>query len=507
MAKSIMVMGTASNVGKSILCTALCRILFQDGRRVAPFKAQNMSLNSAVTPTGREIGRAQAVQAAACGMPANEQMNPVLLKPMSQDKSQVILQGRVYETISANMDFQRRIGELWNAVVESYHYLAARYEFLVIEGAGSPVEMNLKSRDIANMRTAELADADVLLVADIDRGGVFAAIVGTLQLLTEKERARVKGILVNKFRGDSSQFDDGVRLIEQYTGVPVLGVIPYIQDLGIEEEDSVVLDESGYHPKFSDGMEQDAVRIAIIQLPHLSNFTDFDPLFLEPGVRAYFCRQPEEVGEAHVVILPGTKNTIDDLLWLNKTGFVEVLERKRAEGAFVFGVCGGYQMLGKEIRDPDGQESSVPVCSGLGWLPVVTTLARVKTTVLVEGNLEGEFAHIPVSGYEIHMGQTTGVSEYQPYAMVRRALDNTGRPDGAVNSDGTVMGTYLHGIFDNDAFRRAWLQKIRNRFGLPSPPTFHLSISDIRAQAFDRLATIVRQHLNMDALYRILGIR
>jgi adenosylcobyric acid synthase len=504
-AKSLMVMGTASNVGKSVLCTALCRILVQDGYRVAPFKAQNMSLNSAVTPTGREIGRAQAVQAAACGIAANEHMNPVLLKPTSLDKSQVMLQGRVYETTSARAYFQERTGEIWDAVVESYEYLAARYDVLVIEGAGSPVEMNLKSRDIANMRTAELADADVLLVADIERGGIFAAVVGTLQLLSARERARIRGVIVNKFRGDRSLFDDGVRLLEELTDVPVLGVIPHLRDLGIEEEDSVALDERRYRSASSDAPDREAVRIAVIQLPHISNFTDFDPLFLEPGVHAYFCRRPEDVGAAHAVLLPGTKNTMEDLQWLRETGFVDVLAQRRAEGAVVFGVCGGYQMLGKEVRDPEGHESSIPVCKGLDWLPVVTTLEREKTTVLVQGHLEGAFAPIPVSGYEIHMGQSLGLSGYQPFATVRQTTDDVTRPDGAVNADGTVMGTYLHGIFDNDAFRQAWLNQVRERFGISPPVSSELSMASTRAQAFDRLATVVREHLEMDAVYRMIG--
>lgn len=505
LAKSLMVMGTASNVGKSILCTALCRILVQDGYRVAPFKAQNMSLNSAVTPTGREIGRAQAVQANACGIPANEHMNPVLLKPTRGNQSQIVLQGRVYATKSARAYFLERTDEIWDAVVESFQYLTSRYEFLVIEGAGSPVEMNLKSREIANMRTAELTDADVLLVADIDRGGIFASVVGTMQLLTERERARVKGIIVNKFRGDRSLFDDGVRLLEEYTGVPVLGVIPHIRDLGIEEEDSVALEDRRYRAGVPNQSERNIVHIAVIQLPHISNFTDFDPLFLDTGVHAYFCRSPEELGHAHAIILPGTKNTIDDLLWLRESGFDSVLARKRAEGALLFGVCGGYQMLGCEIRDPNGQESNVPACAGFDWLPIVTTLQTEKTTVLVQGQLEGTFSPIPVSGYEIHMGQSRRLTGYRPFATIRTVPDGDLRVDGAINPEGTVMGTYLHGIFDNDAFRQQWLTDVRNRFGVARPKASDWSMADTRSQAFDRLASIVREHLRMDVLYQFLG--
>ena len=504
MAKSLMVMGTSSNVGKSILCTALCRIFVQDGYSVAPFKSQNMSLNSAVTPTGREIGRAQAVQADACGIPANEHMNPVLLKPTRHNESQVILQGRVYQTKSARAYFLERMGEIWDAVVESFQYLNLWHELLVIEGAGSPVEMNLKSKEIANMRTAELADADVLLVADIDRGGIFAAVVGTLQLLTEHERARVKGIIVNKFRGDRSLFDDGVHLLEEYTGIPVLGVIPHIPDLGIEEEDSVALDEERYRLSKRNDEQPNMVHIAVVQLPHISNFTDFDPLFLDPGVHAYFCRKPDDIGHAHAIILPGSKNTIDDMRWLRQSGFVEEITQKHRQGTVVFGVCGGYQMLGQEVRDPSGQESNDPICSGLDLLPVVTTLQSEKTTVLVQGQLEGIFASIPVSGYEIHMGQSVGDNGYQPFSTVRTVPDGELRLDGAMNSAGTVMGTYLHGIFDNDVFRQQWLNQIRDRVGLVAPMTPDWSMTTTRSEAFDRLASIVRQHMNMDVIYQIM---
>lgn len=505
MAKSLMVMGTASNVGKSILCTALCRIFVQDGYKVAPFKSQNMSLNSAVTPTGREIGRAQAVQADACGIAANEHMNPVLMKPTGNNQSQIVLQGRVYTTQSARDYFAQRNSEIWDAVVESFNYLALRYEILVIEGAGSPVEMNLKSREIANMRTAELAQADVLLVADIDKGGIFASLVGTMQLLMESERARVKGIIINKFRGDRSLFEDGVRLIEEYTGVPVLGVIPYIRDLGIEEEDSVALENHRNGVGRSNEADGDAIHIAVIQFPHISNFTDVDPLFLESGVHTYFCRKPEEVGNAHAIILPGSKNTIDDLHWLGESGMIEVIDQRRRAGAVVFGICGGYQMLGTQVRDPDGQESNVPVRYGLNWLPIVTTLQREKITVLVQGHLASFYAAIPVSGYEIHMGRSIGLLDYQPFASIRTSPEEELRMDGAVNVEKTVMGTYLHGIFDNDLFRQKWLADVRSRFGLKSANASQWSMVDTRAQAFDRLAQVVREHLNINLLYQMMG--
>lgn len=509
MARNLMLMGTSSNVGKSILCTALCRILAQDGFKTAPFKSQNMSLNSAVTPSGREIGRAQVVQADACGIAANEHMNPVLLKPIRDNQSQIVLQGMVYETTSARSYFSDRADEIWDAVVESFQFLDLRHECLVIEGAGSPVEMNLKTHEIANMRTAELADADVLLVADIDRGGIFASIVGTLQLLTESERARVKGIIVNKFRGDPRLFDDGVQLLEEYAGVPVLGVIPYIRDIGIEEEDSVFLDMVPFQERVNEVGEMtrdgSAIRIAIIQFPHISNFTDFDPLFLEPGVAAYFCRRPEDVKNAHVIILPGSKNTITDLQWLRKSGVAAAIELSRERGAVVFGVCGGFQMLGNKIRDPNGIESNMAETFGFNWFPVVTTIEEEKVTLLVEGQTVGACPVVCVHGYEIHMGKTTGLTDYQPFASIRTVPDGLPRMDGAVSGDKTVMGTYLHGIFDNDAFRRQWLTDISHRFDLESPQRLDWSMADRRSEAFDYLAKVVRAHLDMTAIYQILG--
>jgi adenosylcobyric acid synthase len=301
-------------------------------------------------------------------------------------------------------------------------------------------------------------------------------------------------------------FDDGVRLLEEYTGIPVLGVIPHIPDLGIEEEDSVALDEERYRLRKTSDEQPDRVHIAVVQLPHISNFTDFDPLFLDPGVHAYFCRKPDDIGHAHAMIVPGSKNTIDDMRWLRQSGFVEEITQKHRQGTVVFGVCGGYQMLGQEVRDPSGQESNAPLCSGLNLLPVVTTLQSEKTTVLVQGQLEGIFASIPVSGYEIHMGQSVGDPGYQPFSTVRTVPDGELRPDGAMNSDGTVMGTYLHGIFDNDVFRQQWLNQIRDRVGLPAPITSDWSMLAARSESFDRLASIVRQHMNMDVLYEILGL-
>ncbi|CCQ97746.1 Cobyric acid synthase [[Clostridium] ultunense Esp] len=507
MSKNLMVVGTASNVGKSILVTALCRIFAQDGFRVAPFKAQNMSLNSAATPSGREIGRAQAAQAEAAGVLANEHMNPVLLKPMHGMRTQIILQGRLYEAVTARDYFHNQKQALWEAVVDSFRFLSERYEIIVMEGAGSPVEMNLKPYEIANMRAAEMADAAVILVADIERGGVFASVVGTLHLLEPYERARVRGIVINKFRGDPALFDDGVRWLEKFTGIPILGVLPYIENLGIDEEDSMGLESTRYkNLKMEKHRQQELVQIAIVQLPHMANFTDFDPLFLEEGVHVYFCEKPQEIKQAHAVILPGTKNTMVDLLWLKENGWVTPLLDARREGKLMVGICGGYQMLGQKILDPDHRESEISEMDGLGFFDTITKICAEKRTVLVEGTLLGKYEGLDVAGYEIHMGITEYGSESQPFAHVKEWNEKKLRAEGNLSRDGLVIGTYLHGILHNDRFRNALLSEIRERHRLP-PQASTGSMAQIRADSYDRLAEIVRQHLDVRKIYHMLGVR
>ncbi|QQE81120.1 cobyric acid synthase [Alicyclobacillus sp. SO9] len=513
-----MIVGTASNVGKSIICTALCRIFTQDGLQTAPFKAQNMSLNSAVTPSGREIGRAQAVQAEAAGILPNEHMNPVLLKPTGH-RTQVVVQGQVYDTVSAQRYFSSNKARLWDAVVESYHFLSKRYDLIIMEGAGSPVEMNLKERDIANLKAAELADACVVLVADIDRGGVFASVVGTLQLMTEEERQRVKGVIINRFRGDPELFDDGVRLLESYTGIPVIGVIPYVANIGIEEEDSMGLE------RFRESTERQTndhrLRIGIIKLPHISNFTDFDPLFLEPDVDASFVTSPHQLSDVDVVVLPGTKNTMSDLLWLWESGLAEFLQGMDESKQFLLGICGGYQMMGERIRDPYHQEEEdIDEAVALGLFPFETVLTKEKQTVLVEGDLSKIYAGIKVTGYELHMGRTTHLQSLRPFARIRPAQhsDNGqveitqgdtlqtrqgGAVDGVVSENGKTIGTYLHGILHNDEFRMSWLNRVRASRGLP-PRSQSILVSQSREAAYNSLANTVRQHLNFSLLYEFL---
>ncbi|MCI0420589.1 MAG: cobyric acid synthase [Acidobacteria bacterium] len=509
-----MVLGTASHVGKSILVTALCRIFRQDGFRVAPFKAQNMALNSYPCKDGAEIGRSQVVQAEAAGVDPEADMNPILLKPTSDRASQVIVGGRVFRNLEASEYYSLRV-ELFPKVLESYSRLASRFELIVLEGAGSPVEMNLKENDLVNLRMAQAVQSPVLLVAGIDRGGVFASIVGTWELLTPEERQLVKGFVVNRFRGDPKLFESGVEFLERRTGVRVLGVIPYIHDLRIAEEDSVALDDQRArtdHRSKSEGCSE--IRIGVLRLPRISNYTDFDVWQTEPGVTLQYLRSPAEVSAVDLLILPGTKNTIDDLAFLRQHGFEAGLRRHHLDGKPIVGICGGMQMLGQWIYDPDGVESEVPEIAGFGFLPIETVLEREKVTAQVKASRAGRQEQL--EGYEIHMG----VTRYLPGAAPKlRIWERSGQRvnvlDGASDDTGQVWGTYLHGIFDNDEFRREVLQSLRD---LKKQSELLGSVgAQVRKQAgaatepsaaqedrYDRLARIVRQHLDMKAIYRIL---
>ncbi len=503
MAKSLMVVGTSSHVGKSILVTALCRIMRQDGFLVAPFKVQNMSRNSAVTPEGLELSRAQAVQAEAAQTPVSVHMNPILLKPMNGHISQVVVQGRVHSHQAALSYMHAEKGDLWRVATESYQYLAERYSVIVLEGAGSPVEMNLKAHDLTNMRAAKMADAAVLLVADIERGGVFASVIGTLDLLEPDERVRIAGIVINKFRGDPTLFDDGVRFLEEKTGIPVLGVMPYVPEIGIDEEDSLGLTSPRYQLSSANG-----ARIAIVPLPHLANFTDVDALFLETDMVPFFCRTPEDLAKADAVIIPGTKNTMEDLMWLKSRGWATALEKVQRRGCPILGICGGYQMLGEVVCDPEGLESMQSEVTGLGWLPMKTTLVSPKRTVWVKGRLVDAWGGHSVSGYEIHMGRSQSTGNVLPLAEVHSADDDTAHQEGFVTNDGKIVGTYLHGILDNPGFRDQWLNQVRQAVGLAAPESNRspVSMQDVREQAYDRLATMVRGHLQMDMVYHAMGI-
>lgn len=504
--RSVMFFGTSSNVGKSVLSAAFCRIFAQDGLSVAPFKAQNMSLNAAVTPSGREIGRAQAAQAEAAGIPANEHMNPVLLKPTGPTRSQVVVQGVARGHQEAAAYFRSDKSGLWKAVCESYAWLRERHDLIVIEGAGSPVELNLRDRDIANTRVAEMADAAVFLVADIERGGVFASVLGTLHLLPPHERMRVRGVIINKFRGDPGLFADGVAMLEERAGVPVVGVVPYLEDIGIDEEDSLALQSERYPSRPAGAGRGDRVRVAVVRLPHISNFTDLDPLMAETDVDVWLCADPDELRSADAAIIPGSKNTPGDLRWLFDRGFFPALRGLREAKKPIAGLCGGFQMLGERVRDPLRIESDGEEVRGLGFLAVETVLGPRKRTVLAQGRTDLLGEETGLSGYEMHMGQTvlTADAAGRGERAFARLLgpDGQGRPDGAASRDGRVFGTYLHGVFHNDRFRTAWLNRIRMESGLPVRREIPFAAS--REASYDRLAEAVRRAVDLEYVYSVL---
>jgi adenosylcobyric acid synthase len=493
--RTLMVMGTSSNVGKSILVTALCRILAQQGYRVAPFKAQNIALNAGVTLEGHEMARSTIVQAEAAGLTPHIDMNPVLIKPEGNRGSQLVLDGRPQGRIDAG-NWQSMRAVLQTHVTAAFDRLRSDYDLIVLEGAGSPAEINLKKDDFVNMGMARYAGAPVLLVGDIDQGGVFAALVGTMVLLEPVERALVKGFVINKFRGDPELLGEGLEMLrERAFNTPTLGVIPFLPDIGVAAEDSVILDQDRAP---SPAGTRPGVAIAVIRFPHLSNFDDFDPLDAEPGVEVLFVDRAQELGTPSAVILPGTKLTLNDLAWLRQTGLAERILRLAAARIPVVGICGGYQMLGRNLRDPDGVEAQAGAeARGLDLLPLDTSFAGTKRIVRVEATLAatlGPFAALegtPVEGYEIHMGRSRHAEPRpSPFCVIGN------RSDGAVAAEGTVWGTYLHGIFDNDVLRHCWLRSLDwqghgHRFD--------------RQQAYDRLAKHVRAHLDLEALEQIIA--
>jgi adenosylcobyric acid synthase len=504
-----MVQGTASHVGKSVLVAALCRIFKQDGYRVAPFKSQNMALNSFVTRDGGEMGRAQVVQAEAAGLDPHVDMNPVLLKPTGQASSQVIVLGRPVGNLPAQDYHQNYAARVWDTICEALARLRQDYDVIVIEGAGSPAEVNLQSTEIVNMRVARHAEAPVLLVADIDKGGALASVVGTLELIDPADRQRVAGIIINKFRGDVSLFQPAVDFLEQRTGKPVLGIVPYFQGFRVQEEDTIPLDRR--RPVRPENSE--CVDVAVLYLPHISNFTDFDPLEDEPDVNLRYIGREGGLGRPDLLIIPGSKNTIEDLVFLKQSGLAGEIRNLAATGVPVVGICGGFQMLGQELHDPLGAESSIPMVDGLGLLDVITTFARHKITnqveaVLLPGGFMGlEGQGCKLEGYEIHMGRSRPADGTRAaFQVVARSGERVNQPDGAVSPDGLVMGTYIHGIFDGDTFRRQVINVLRIRKGLPPyRGARSLTVWEQRQRDYDRLAAVVRGSLDMDGLYRILG--
>lgn len=496
--KAIMVVGTTSHAGKSLVTTALCRILSRQGWRVAPFKGQNMALNAYVTHTGGEIGHAQAVQAWAAGITPTVEMNPILLKPQGDMTSQIILKGRVAGRVSAVEYYERFFDVGWQAIEESLQRLGEEYDLIVCEGAGSPAEINLKHRDLTNMRIAKHLNAPTLLVVDIERGGAFAHIVGTLELLDPEERALVRGIIINKFRGQKSLLQSGIDWVQQRTGIPVVGVIPWFDQVFPAEDSLSLLDRNTHNP----GSD---LSVAVIRLPRISNFTDFDPLEAEPTVNVRYVSIKDSLGYPDAVILPGSKTTIADLVAMQRTGMAEAIQNYAAAGGTVLGICGGYQMMGRLLADPEGLEGQEGRYKGLGLLPLKTVITgqKVARQRLVTSNFPQ--AGLPVSGYEIHQGRSHLVleTEGESGAPAHKALFDDANI-GVVDTGLSIWGTYLHGIFDNGPWRRAWLNRLRQQRGLKSLPTGISNYREQREAMLDALADSVNEHLNLEPILQPL---
>ncbi len=494
-ARNLMLLGTHSSAGKSLLTAGFCRLFARMGYRVAPFKAQNMSNNAGVTPEGGEMGRAQIMQAEAAGIAPHTDMNPVLLKPEGNRRSQVVLNGCMAGHIEAANWLEWK-SLLWEHVRAAYARLSARYDLIILEGAGSPAEINLKAGDIANLRMARFANAPCLLIGDIDRGGVFAALAGTMLLLEPDERALIRGFLINKFRGDPALLGDGLRMLQARAfNVPTLGVIPFIPNLRLAEEDAVALERPAAQPVAQTGSP--CVDIAIIQLPRIANFDEFDPLLAEPQARARYVGRAEDLGRPNAIILPGTKSTLADLAWLRETALDQAILRAHQNGAVVVGICGGYQMLGRQVSDPHGVESEPgSTVSGLGLLPTVTVFAAEKQTCQAILRFpDGQSAR----GYEIHVGETMLLPGATPFGeIVARNGQPVRSPDGAVSADGRVWGSYLHGLFENDAFRRRWLADLG---ALSDGP----AMGALRNAEYDRLADTLAASVDLPAIRRLMG--
>lgn len=500
MAKAIMVQGTMSNAGKSLLAAGLCRIFKQDGYRVAPFKSQNMALNSFITKEGLEMGRAQVMQAEAAGIAPSVLMNPVLLKPTNDVGSQVIVNGEVLGNMSAR-DYFKYKKKLVPDIMKAYNALAAENDIIVIEGAGSPAEINLKSDDIVNMGMAKMAKAPVLLVGDIDRGGVFAQLIGTVMLLEEDEKEMVKGLIINKFRGDKTILDPGVEMLEERSGIPVVGVAPYL-NIQVEDEDSLT-------ERFETNRTVDMIDIAVIRVPRISNFTDFNPLESIQGVSLRYVKNPSELGNPDMIILPGTKNTMEDLLWMRENGLEALILKEAAKGKLIFGICGGYQMMGELLQDPKGVEAGGEL-KGMGLLPIQTVFAGEKMRTRVQGTFEGlsgslsSLSQVPLEGYEIHMGVTTYTEEPCPLVQIQ---EETGerriRYDGARKNN--CYGCYVHGIFDQACVASGFVSALLKEKGYDAGQLERLDWKAYKETQYNKLAEIIRESLDMEYIYQILG--
>ena len=499
MAKVIMIQGTMSNAGKSLVTAGLCRVFKQDGYKVAPFKSQNMALNSFITKEGLEMGRAQVMQAEACGIEPSVNMNPILLKPTNDVGSQVIVNGEVLGNMSAR-DYYKRKTELIPHIMKAYNNLDKEYDIIVIEGAGSPAEINLKENDIVNMGMAKLVNSPVLLVGDIDRGGVFASIAGTLMLLEEDERKMIKGTIINKFRGDVNILKPGLDMIEEITKTPVLGVVPYME-LDIDDEDSL-------SERFNNKGTVDLIDIAVIRLPRISNFTDFNTFEYIPGVSLRYVKSVRELKDPDMIILPGTKNTMEDLKWLRESGLEAQILKQAAKGKVIFGICGGYQMLGMELSDPFNVESGGTM-AGMGLLPTKTVFEKEKVRTRVSGNFNevsgilAELSYVEFEGYEIHMGQTT----YDFNEEELTTIDNVNGED-IIKNDGlykdNVYGSYIHGIFDKEEVSKAIVESLCIHKGIDYSSISTVDIEKYKEEQYDKLAEGIRKSLDMKAIYEIL---
>ncbi|SFU83717.1 cobyric acid synthase [Xenorhabdus koppenhoeferi] len=506
MTLSLMIQGTASDVGKSVLVAGFCRIFSQDGHHCTPFKSQNMALNSGITSDGKEMGRAQIFQAEAAGIAPDVRMNPVLLKPTSDRKAQVVFMGKVMCSMNA-VEYHEYKPQLLQQILAAYNGLAAETDIMVLEGAGSPAEINLRDRDIVNMGMAELVDAPVILVADIDRGGVFASIYGTLALISPEEKARVKGVIINKFRGDLALLQSGIDQIEALTQVPILGVLPWL-DLDLEDEDSVALQVGKYDQQ--EHKSGDYLHIAVIKYPHIANFTDFNALASQPDVHLRYVSEPSELQGVDLIILPGSKNTLGDLAWLKIQGLDQAIISAHQQEIAIIGICGGYQMLGKQIVDE--VESGLTQMAGLGLLDTETQFAHQKQTAQVRGVVMPALSGIlnlcseqPIAGYEIHMGITRLGEQATPFAKMH--LYNGEEKiwfDGAVTQNGSVMGSYLHGLFDQNSFTRPLLNQLRIRKGGVPLENAAFNYARHKEKQFNILAASMREHLDIERIYQLM---
>lgn len=504
MGKPIMFQGTASNAGKSFIVAAFCRIFHQDGLKVIPFKSQNMALNSYITEEGLEMGRAQVFQAEAAGISPSVKMNPVLLKPHADKHCQVILNGKVYGNMSA-VEYHEFKPQLSCMIKEVYENIRDEKDVVVIEGAGSPAEINLRDKDIVNMGMAEIADSPVILIGDIDKGGVFAALVGTMMLLTEEEKKRVKGVLINKFRGDVKILEPGIKMLEDIIKVPVLGVIPYMH-VNIEDEDSLTT-------RFNhQGGEKKEIEIEVVCLPHISNFTDFNIFETQEDVSIRYITRGKKIGNPDMLIIPGSKNTIEDLLYLKESGLARQITAFSEAGGLVFGICGGYQILGKKLCDPKGVECGINEMDGLGLLDIETVFEEEKVTTQVQGiiheDLPGCLKRLGgkrVTGYEIHMGTSTLGKDARPILTISERLGVQAADfEGCINEAGNVVGTYVHGLFDEIAFTRSLLNTIRAKKGLEAKTSEVDSFKAYKDKEYDKMAQIVRESVNMEAIYQLI---